>query len=81
MDGSRHEGEMTAGSSPSWSLQSILPQQKHERPGTGSHRNPSAKTQGKACPHQPRRTTDHAWSSAASMSSAIGIVGGILKWV
>lgn len=77
VDGSTHEGEMTAGSSPSWSLQSILPLQKPERPGTGSHRSPLAVRKGRACDHQARRSTGHAWSLAALTSSVFGVAVGV----
>jgi hypothetical protein len=81
---SMHEEGTTAGSRPSWSLQSILPPQKPGRPGTGSHHIPMAARQDKACPRHPRRKTDRAWSSAVSTTSVIGDVGDVesaLKWV
>jgi hypothetical protein len=74
---SMHEEGTTAGSRPSWSLQSIPPQQKHERLGTGSHRSLSAETQYKACGHEPHRPTGQAWASTVSTTSVIGDVGNV----
>jgi hypothetical protein len=77
VDDSMHEEGTTAGSRPSWSLQSIPPQQKHERLGTGSHRSLSAETQCKACGHEPHRPTGQAWASTVSTTSVIGDVGNV----
>ena len=72
-----NEEGTTAGSSPSWTLQSILPPQKPERPGTGNHRSPPAVRQGKGCNEQFHWPTGQAWASTVSTTSVIGDVGDV----